>query len=139
MDEISSVVLPARLEYLPALIKNAIGAAKNGGVDKKRFLDIELALEEILVNIMKNAYENDNGDIRIACRSDHRHRFIIEITDTGKAFDMTVAPPPDLSNIVEKREVGGLGIHLAKKVMDRIRYRREDNQNILEITIFLAL
>ena len=138
MKTISSIVLPAHLEHLPAFIEAVINAAKSGGVDQKRFFDIELALEEILVNIMNHAYEGANGDIQVVCRSDNQQCFIIEITDTGKAFDMTSVAPPDLSGTISERTIGGLGIHFVKKLTDKLQYRREGNRNILEIKIFLA-
>jgi serine/threonine-protein kinase RsbW len=138
MKTISTVVLPAHLEHLSVFIETVISAAKDGGVDQKRFFDIELALEEVLVNIMNHAYEGTNGDIQVVCRSDNQQFFIIEITDTGKAFDMTSVPPPDLSGAISERKIGGLGIHFAKKLTDKVQYRREGNKNILEIKIFLA-
>jgi len=139
MKTISTVVLPAQLEHLPAFIEAVTNAAKDGGVDQKRFFDIELALEEILVNIMNHAYEGTNGDIQVVCRSDNQQSFIIEITDTGKAFDMTSIPSPDLSGAISERKIGGLGIHFVKRLTDKLQYRREGNKNILEIKIFLAL
>ena len=138
MKTISTIVLPAHLEHLPAFIEAVKNAARSGGVDQKRFFDIELALEEILVNIMNHAYEGTNGDIQVVCRSDNQQSFIIEITDTGKAFDMTSVPPPDLSGAISERKIGGLGIHFVKKLTDKLQYRREGNKNILEIKIFLA-
>jgi anti-sigma regulatory factor (Ser/Thr protein kinase) len=138
MKTISSVVLPAHLEHLPVFIEAVINAAKNGGVDQKRFFDIELALEEILVNIMNHAYEGANGDIQVVCRSDNQQCFIIEITDTGKAFGMTSVAPPNLSGTISERTIGGLGIHFVKKLTDKLQYRREGNRNILEIKIFLV-
>jgi serine/threonine-protein kinase RsbW len=138
MKTISTTVLSAHLEHLSAFIEAVKNAAKDGGVDQKRFFDIELALEEILVNIMNHAYEGANGDIQIVCRYDNQQCFIIEITDTGKAFDMTSAPPPDLSGTISERTIGGLGIHFVKKLTDKVQYRREGNKNILEIKIFLV-
>ena len=138
MKTISTIVLPAHLEHLPAFIEAVKNAARGGGVDQKRFFDIELALEEILVNIMNHAYEGTNGDIQVVCRSDNQQSFIIEITDTGKAFDVTSVPPPDFSGAISERKIGGLGIHFVKQLTDRLQYRREGNKNILEIKIFLA-
>ena len=138
MKTISTVVLPAHLEHLPVFIEAVINAAKDGGVDQKRFFDIELALEEVLVNIMNHAYEGANGDIQILCRSDNQRCFVIEITDTGKAFDMTSVPPPDLSGAISERTIGGLGVHFVKKLTDNVQYRRYGNKNILEITIYLV-
>jgi serine/threonine-protein kinase RsbW len=138
MKTISTIVLPARLEHLPAFIKAVTSAAKDGGVDQKRFFDIELALEEVLVNIISHAYEGPKGDIQVVCRSDNQQCFIIEITDTGKAFDMTSVPPPDLSGAISERTIGGLGIHFVRKLTDKVYYHREGNRNILEIKIFLV-
>lgn len=52
-----------------------------------------------------------------------------EIADDGVPFDPRQAPEPDLSGSIEERRVGGLGVHLALTLVDRIDYRRVDGEN----------
>ncbi|OPY77309.1 MAG: Serine/threonine-protein kinase BtrW [Syntrophorhabdus sp. PtaU1.Bin153] len=137
MKTISTTVLPAKLEYLSAFIEAVTKAAIHGGVDRKRLFYIELAMEEVLTNIMYYAYEGTEGDIGVVCRSDSRQWFTIEITDRGKAFDMTAVPSPNLTGTLSERKIGGLGIHFVKTLANEVLYRREGDRNILELKISL--
>ena len=56
------------------------------------------------------------------------------ITDTGKAFDPTAKAEVDINAGVDERPIGGLGIHLVRKIMDRVRYERIAGKNILYLT-----
>ncbi|OPY64893.1 MAG: Serine/threonine-protein kinase BtrW [Syntrophorhabdus sp. PtaU1.Bin050] len=138
MKIISTTVLPAKLEHLPAFIEAVMEAATCGGVAQKRLFNIELAMEEVLTNIMHYAYEGAEGDIRVVCRSESQQWFTIEIIDNGKAFDMTAVPTPDLTGTLSERKIGGLGIHFVKMLTDDVLYRREGNRNILEMKISLV-
>jgi len=138
MKTISTTVLPAKLEHLPAFIEAVTRAATRGGVDRKKLFTIELAIEEVLTNIMYYAYEGGEGDINVVCRSDNRQWFIVEIADRGKAFDMTAVPPPDLTGTLSERKIGVLGIHFVKTLADDVLYRREGDRNILEMKISLV-
>ena len=58
----------------------------------------------------------------------------ITFSDRGIPFDPLAKEDPDISLSVEKREIGGLGIFMAKKIMDHMEYRYENGQNILTMT-----
>lgn len=135
MKTTTSLVLPARIENLAAFIATARKAADLCGVEEERFFAVELALEEALVNIINHAYEGEEGFIRITCGTDNRRRFVMEIKDKGKPFDITTVPPPDLAADMESRKIGGLGVHFVRSLMDEVTYRREKGQNILELSI----
>ncbi len=138
MKSISALTLPARLEHLPAFIATVVEAAATAGVNPNKVPSIELALEEVLVNIMKYAYEGKIGKIELVCRSDYREWFVVEITDSGKAFDIASVPAPDLTADVSERKIGGLGIHFVKTLIDQTIYRREGEKNVLEMRVPLA-
>jgi sigma-B regulation protein RsbU (phosphoserine phosphatase) len=57
-----------------------------------------------------------------------------EVSDSGKPFDPTAVPEVDITLGAEERKIGGLGIHLARKIMDVISYERKNNKNILTLT-----
>jgi anti-sigma regulatory factor (Ser/Thr protein kinase) len=62
-------------------------------------------------------------------------RFAVEIIDSGIPFDATAVPVPEVADGAHEREPGGLGIFLMKKAMDEVRYRRENDRNILTLII----
>ena len=87
------------------------------------------------MNIISYAYEGSTGDVEITCKQDDDKCFIIDIVDTGKPFDVFTIKEPDLTRDVVEREVGGLGIHFIKQFMDDIKYRREEDKNILTLIV----
>ena len=99
---------------------------------------IDLAVEEIFVNISHYAYSPDKGTVQIECSAektaDALAKLTVSFTDSGKAFNPLAKPDPDITLSVEEREIGGLGIFLTKKYMDSVLYERKDNQNILTFT-----
>jgi sigma-B regulation protein RsbU (phosphoserine phosphatase) len=94
---------------------------------------INIALDEILNNIISYGY-NDNDEhgieIEIEIRSE---RLIIIISDDGIPFNPFKKDPPDTMLTVEERMIGGLGIHLVKKLMDEYEYKRQTNKNIITL------
>jgi anti-sigma regulatory factor (Ser/Thr protein kinase) len=101
-------------------------------------MKLNLALEEIVVNIICYAYKNETKDEQIILRlthTDSQLSFIIE--DTGIAFDPTAVTPTDISLPVEDRRIGGLGIHIVRQIMDEVEYHRIDNINQLQLTKIL--
>ena len=103
---------------------------------------IDLAVEEIFVNISHYAYSPDKGTVQIDCSvektADAPAKLTVSFTDKGKAFNPLAKPDPDITLSVEEREIGGLGIFLTKKYMDSVLYERKDNQNILTFTKIIA-
>ena len=82
---------------------------------------IQLAVDEACTNIIKHAYSSQGGAITIFFeRNDNT--VVITIQDRGKPFDPAAIPPPDLEAEVEKRQIGKLGLHLMRKLMDEVSY-----------------
>lgn len=103
----------------------------------KRINEIEIATEEALVNIFHYAYQEQEGDVEISCKTEHGRAFIIEITDTGMPFNPLSVSEPDTTLDVAERQIGGVGVFLIKKLMDDVIYRRDGNKNILELVVNL--
>jgi serine/threonine-protein kinase RsbW len=134
MKVLLSLHLPAKLENLGRFKESVADCVSTEGFDQKRIQEIELALEEALVNIFSYAYPEEAGDVEVNCKIENG-QFIIEIIDAGIPFDMTSLSDPDLTADVDERKIGGLGIFLLKKMVDEVRYRREKDQNILNLII----
>lgn len=92
---------------------------------------INLALEEIVTNIIMYAYpEGTEGLATVdALAGDGYIEFTV--TDDGVAFDPTAAPEVDITLGAADRKIGGLGIHMVRHIMDSVSYRRDDGKNIL--------
>jgi len=91
---------------------------------------IELSLLEMCINIIRYAYPEEKGDIFLKIWNQDE-RIFFEIRDWGIPFDPREAPEPDIQDMVNQGQTGGLGIFLSRQLMNGFEYRREDNQNIL--------
>jgi serine/threonine-protein kinase RsbW len=134
MKTLGKMKLPAQLAYLREALHFVVSAARDQGFTRQRLGELELAVEEVLVNICNYAYPQSEGNVEITCRQD-AERFTVEIEDRGVSFDFLSAQDPDLSVHLDQRRIGGLGIFLVKKLADDVRYRREGDRNILTLTV----
>jgi serine/threonine-protein kinase RsbW len=133
----SSIQLPAKIENMELLVQFISDIARKLGFSGKRIKEIELATEEALVNIINYAYPDHSGDIKVTCTQDTSKAFVIKIEDTGIAFDISSLKDPDISAGISDREIGGLGVFLIRKLMDKIRYHRKNKKNILELVVHI--
>jgi anti-sigma regulatory factor (Ser/Thr protein kinase) len=99
-------------------------------LDEDDLYKVELSLVEMCTNIMRYAYGGRRGDIDI--RAWHEDaRFFLELRDGGVAFDPRSVKKPSLREMINRERIGGLGIFLARRLMDGFDYRREEGQNVL--------
>jgi serine/threonine-protein kinase RsbW len=133
----STVTLPGTLDSLYAFMDFVTSCARELGFASEKISEIELALEEVLVNIIKHAYKECgiDGDIEITCKQADDRSLVIEIADSGTPFDIFSAREPDISADIDERQIGGLGIFFVKRLMDDVRYRRENDRNILTLVV----
>ena len=94
---------------------------------------INLVIEELVLNIIDYGYDDNDHEIELNFKSD-ANAVTVDITDEGRAFDpLNDAPEPDISSPLEDRHVGGLGVYLARTMMDELTYRRENSRNHLTL------
>lgn len=97
---------------------------------KKTRNELRLAVEELFVNVARYAYEGDAGDVEIRVReaADAREA-TVTLRDNGTPFDPFGRTDPATPHTIEETPVGGLGILLVKRLMDRYEYRNVDGRN----------
>jgi phosphoserine phosphatase RsbU/P len=94
---------------------------------------VNLVLEEIVTNIVSYGYD-DSLEHEISVRLSWLKPWIeVEIEDDGRPFNPLDAPSPDMEKPLGERQIGGLGIHLVRKMMDDLAYRRESDKNCLHL------
>ena len=92
---------------------------------------VNLALEELGINIMN--YGDTAEEILVSLASDE-DSITINISDAGKPFNpLTEGPEPDITQGLDERPIGGLGVYLVRTLMDELHYRREGDRNHLTL------
>ncbi len=102
-------------------------------IEKSLARQLRLAIEEAVVNVIEYAYPvATEGIIELRMMSDG-HRLKVMLIDSGIPFDPTTLEKVDITLSAEERQVGGLGIHLVRELMDSVNYDRTDGQNTLTL------
>jgi len=130
MDQSFEMTIGSDIEVIPFVSVRFEGAMKEHGFGPEEILDTQLAVEEVITNIILHGYEGKCGEIHISCTITPG-RVGIQVTDSAQPFDPLSIPEPDLEENMEDRKIGGLGVYLLRQVMDEISYRYEDGKNIL--------
>lgn len=133
----ATIILPATLDSLYESMNFVSSCAREQGFSNEKISEIELALEEVLVNIFNYAYKESglDGNVEITCTLADARSFIIEIADSGIPFNMLTVREPDVTADIDKRPIGGLGVFFVKRLMDEVHYRREEEKNILTLVV----
>lgn len=130
---LSQSTSPAKLERLHELLGTVTESARSYGFFDEKIGEIRIAAEEAIVNIIKHAYAKAPGDVNVSCGIDESNRFFIEIVDQGIPFDPLSSSPSTPVGSVSSRSIGGLGIFFMMEMMDEVRYKRKEENNILTI------
>lgn len=105
--------------------------AEEQGLSDDAVFGLNVALDEMLSNIIKYGYTDDAiHEIRIRF-SFTGPMLVVEIEDDGQPFDPCAAAPVDVDAPMEERKVGGLGIHIVRNLMTEVGYARVDGRNRL--------
>lgn len=97
-------------------------------------MQLDVAVEELFVNIAHYAYDNEMGKATIQVEVNKEPlSVVITFIDQGKPYDPLAKPDPDITLPAEERPIGGLGIFMVKKSMDNVKYEYKDGSNILTI------
>ena len=125
--------IEATLDNLDTVMDFVTENIEGCGCGMKTQMEIEMAIEELFVNIAKYAYNPEVGPatVRVDVPKDPLC-VVITFIDNGKPYDPLSKADPDLDQTADD-EVGGLGIFMVKKTMDNISYEYKDGQNILRI------
>ncbi len=122
------------IRELAALSRHLETLADRAGIPGRTMLEVNLALDELFTNILSYGFPQGG---------EHRIRFLLDagpemltivVEDDGVPFDpvscaAATTPPCGL----EERRVGGLGLHLVRKLVDDMSYRRTAGRNVLTL------
>ena len=127
---------PARLEELERVQSFVREAVEPWGCSGRLRRHLEIAVEEIFVNIARYAYDGaQEGDALVRCGAEGEPcQAVIQFVDRGIPFDPLAREDADITLSAEERKIGGLGILMVKKTMDGMEYSYENGKNVLTLT-----
>ena len=129
-----SIIVPAvteQLETVQTFVEEELGTRD---CSPKVLIQINIAVEEIFVNIASYAYRPEVGEAEVCVEvCEDPLRVVIQFLDRGKPFDPLAKEDADTSPEALERREGGLGILIVKKSMDAVTYSYENGKNILTI------
>jgi anti-sigma regulatory factor (Ser/Thr protein kinase) len=128
-----SVVLENKLEELSVLTQMLQVFLRPYQMPSGALYALELSLEEILVNIVSYAYDDDEcHDILFKVEVDD-DMIAMKFVDGGNPFNPLAKEKADTQNPLMERGIGGLGINFVRQMRDMMEYQRKDDKNILRI------
>lgn len=123
---------PAKIDVLPEVISLVEEILETCECSMKLQMALCVAIEEVFVNVAHYAYGDNEGEVTLKIEFNENTREItFKLIDQGIPFNPLNKEDPDVSLSAEEREIGGLGIFITKKTMDRVSYEYVNYENIL--------
>lgn len=120
------------LGEITRLTEELEGFCERNGVSAGALMALNLALEEIVTNVISYGFEGGDHEIELELLLDDGS-VQATVADDGKAYDPLQREDPDVDAPIEERRIGGLGVLLVKRLMDDVRYARTGGRNVLTI------
>jgi len=137
MSDRHSFIMKTTRDGLTDIIRRVNALLEPRQLPENALYVVNLVLEEILTNIVKYGFDDDEVhdlDVRLLVGAEE---ISIEFEDSGREFDpLSVSPPPPDESFLDM-EPGGRGIHLVRHMSNSMKYRRERDKNILTVSVRL--
>lgn len=131
----AEITIEALTENLPQVLEFIDTELEKCGCQVKAMMQLDIAVEELFVNIASYAYGSETGDATVIIDTyDNPASVVITFKDKGKQYNPLEKEDPDITLSAEDRAIGGLGVFMVKKSMDNMEYEYSEGYNILKIT-----
>lgn len=118
----SSISITADSERLAEVRAFVRARLAGSGAGDELTADLVQAVDELVCNVVTHGYAGRPGTIEIAFLADG-HEVAFRIRDDAPPFDPTAVPEPPLDLPIERRRLGGMGVHLARTLTDGFAHR----------------
>ncbi len=136
LQNLCSLQLTANLDDLEGIRHHIEACLANLKLDPSKTYDIDLAVTELVTNSLVHGYPEKSGWIGLEIGL-AQQGLLVRIRDHAPEFDPTKILPPDLTLPLEKRTLGGMGIHLIRQIVLQMDYRRLP-EGMNEITLLFS-
>lgn len=138
MVETRKIVLGNKIEEIARMVSFLEEIGRDFELSAEDSFNVHLALEEAITNVIMYAYPKDEDHEIELIASCEDNQLTFEIIDSGEEFDPTLQPDADTTLSLEERPVGGLGIFLIRRLMQKVVYSRIDGRNVLTLVKILG-
>ena len=130
----AEITIAATLDNLDTVLAFVDQQMEEAGCSMRMMTQVDVAVEEIFVNIAHYAYHPEVGETIVRCEAGgDPFQVVVGFADRGRPYNPLAREDPDVSLDAEQRQIGGLGIFMTKKLMDDIQYEFRDGQNVLTL------
>jgi sigma-B regulation protein RsbU (phosphoserine phosphatase) len=131
------ITIKNRFEDIGIVEEKFTGFAEENDLPDSIRQSTSVVLDEMMNNIISYAYQGETEkDIEINFEISGK-RLVVTIRDSGIPFNPFARETPDVSESIEEREIGGLGIHIVRSLMDEYSYHRQINKNVVTLVKLL--
>lgn len=123
--------LKSQLSELNALCRHLEDCGDVMELPQKCLFEINLGLDELFTNIISYGFEDESEHQIKFSLVKEKETLVVQVEDDGVPFNPLEAAAPEASEDLDSVDIGGLGIHLVKKMMDDINYQRVEGKNRL--------
>jgi serine/threonine-protein kinase RsbW len=102
-------------------------------VDMTVLLSVQLVIEELFTNMVKYNHST-TSDVAIDIVREKDRLVVVMLDHSDKAFDVRKSREADITQALGERKVGGLGLHLARKMVDSLDYEFVNGKNRITFT-----
>ena len=128
-----SFKLKSELSELKTLFQHINSFGQVIGLSETLISEINICLDELFTNIVLYGFEDNQKHLILFDISVNGNALIFSITDDGISFNPLAKKNSELASDIDEAKIGGLGIHIVKKLMDEIWYERKQRKNILRL------
>ena len=116
------------------MVRSVVTAPSEDGPEATCRDDLVQAVDEAVTNSIRHGYAGGPGWVEVAIRRDG-DRFVVVLEDEAPLFDPSSVRSPDVTVPPDRRQPGGMGIHLMREATDTLEHRpRPGGGNILTMT-----
>ena len=127
----TELTLAAKTENLDEVLGFVNEQLEAQGCSMRAQLELDIAIEELFVNIANYAYKPEEGSVAI--QVEFKGDMVSVIFIDGGTYNPWEREDPDITLSAEDRQIGGLGVYMVKKSMNHVDYIHQDGKNILTI------
>ena len=129
-----AITVPAGPEAIETLFEAMRRFCDAHAIDRERQHFLNIALDELVTNTLHHGQQGNPSCLISVTVEDLDGLLTLVIRDTGPEFDPTRTKTPALSESIEERQIGGLGIHLVRRLSDTFEYRRDGIWNEVKVS-----
>lgn len=131
---IHTLTIPSSTRYLEDVRQFVESHAWDAEFSENVVEQLKMAVDEACANVIEHAYKGESEhpiDIAVIVKPD---KFTVRIRDEGEGFNPQAYNEPDLMRMARTRRAGGFGVHIMRRLMDHVEYRKRGTMNECRLT-----